>query len=128
MDSELLPHLDTFAAAAELGGFTAAARHLDLSQPAVSQRVQQLEALLQTPLFRREGGRVTLTDAGRLLHGYARRILDLAAEARREVTGASSEVRGELLLAASSVPGQYLLPHALAAFRRQCPQVEVRVS
>jgi DNA-binding transcriptional LysR family regulator len=128
MDSDLLPHLDTFAAAAELGSFTAAAKSLGLSQSAVSQRIHQLEAVLRTPLFRREGGRVKLTEAGLRLHDYARRILDLAAEARREVTGVTGEVTGELLLAASSVPGQYLLPHALAEFRKQYPLVEVRVS
>jgi DNA-binding transcriptional LysR family regulator len=128
MTPEPLPHLETFAEAAERGSFTAAAKHLGLSQAAVSQRIQQLETTLRTQLFRREGGRATLTDAGRRLHGYARRILDLTAEARAEVTGTPGGVTGELLLAASSVPGQHLLPHTLAAFRARHPGVQVRVS
>jgi DNA-binding transcriptional LysR family regulator len=128
MSLKSLPHLEAFAEAAERGSFTAAARHLGLTQAAVSQRIGQLEARLGVPLFRREGGGVALTNAGRRLHGYARRILDLAAEAWADVTGARREERGELVLAASSVPGQYLLPHALAAFRRQYPGVQVRVS
>jgi molybdate transport repressor ModE-like protein len=123
-----LPHLDTFAEAAERGSFTAAARELGLTQAAVSQRIQHLETALRTPLFRREAGGATLTDAGRRLHEYARRILDLTAEARAAVTGEAGEARGELLLSSSSVPGQHLLPPVLAEFHKRHPLVHVRVS
>jgi molybdate transport repressor ModE-like protein len=123
-----LPHLETFVEAAERGSFTAAARELGLTQAAVSQRIQQLEAALRTPLFRREAGGTTLTDAGQRLHEYARRIRDLTAEACAAITGEHSEARGELLLAASSVPGEHLLPSILAAFRNRHPLVQVRAS
>jgi molybdate transport repressor ModE-like protein len=128
MTSNPLPHLETFAEAAERGSFTAAARRLGLTQAAVSQRIQRLEALLRTPLFRRAGGGVVPTAAGRRLHAYARRILDLTAEARAAVTRTPDPVQGELTLAASSVPGQHLLPPVLAAFGRRHPAVRVRVS
>jgi DNA-binding transcriptional LysR family regulator len=128
MTPEPLPNLETFAEAAERGSFTAAARHLGLTQAAVSQRIQQLETTLKTPLFRRAGGGVSLTDAGRRLHGYARQILDLTARARADITDTPGRVTGDLCLAASSVPGQHLLPHTLAAFRTRHPGVRVRVS
>src|SRR5262245_4230074 len=128
MHLDQLPHLGTFAEAAERGSFTAAARHLGLSQAAVSQRIQALERLLRTALFRREGGKVTLTEVGRRLHGHARPILDLTAQAWVDVTGAREPVRGELILAASSVPGQHILPRTLATFRRLRPTVRVCVS
>jgi DNA-binding transcriptional LysR family regulator len=127
MDTQL-PHLETFAATAERGSFTAAARQLRITQAAVSQRVQQLETVLRTPLFRRGAGAATLTDAGRRLHAYARRILDLTAEARAAVTGVADKVAGDLVLAASSVPGEHLLPPVLTAFREHYPLVRVRVS
>jgi len=114
--------------AAERGSFTAAARHLGLTQAAISQRIHQLEATLRTPLFRREAGGVMLTKAGRRLHKYARQILDLIAEARVAVTGVLDETKGELALSASSVPGQHLLPPMLAEFRERYPLVLVRVS
>ena len=123
-----LPYLETFAEAADRGSFTAAARSLGLTQAAVSQRIQKLEVILRTPLFRREAGGAALTDAGRQLHEYARRILDLTDEARTAVTGVKSDARGELLIAASSVPGQHLLPMTLAAFQARHPRVDVRVS
>ncbi|HVK11977.1 MAG TPA: selenium metabolism-associated LysR family transcriptional regulator [Gemmataceae bacterium] len=122
------PFLETFLEAAERGTFTAAGRALGLTQAAVSQRIHQLETALNTSLFRRQPGKVVLTDAGRTLYEYARRIQDLTAEAWAALTGTPGEARGELVLAASSVPGQYLLPTTLAAYRKQHPRVEVRVS
>jgi DNA-binding transcriptional LysR family regulator len=71
---------------------------------------------------------VTLTEAGRRLHGHARHLLDLTARVWADVTGAKEPVKGELVLAASSVPGQHILPHTLAAFRSRHPAVRVRVS
>jgi DNA-binding transcriptional LysR family regulator len=123
-----LPHLDTFSKAAELSSFTGAARALRLTQAAVSQRMQTLEKALDTPLFKRQGGRVLLTEAGRKLYDYAQRILDLHGQARREITGLSAPVDGELLLAASSIPGECLLPRLLPVFRRKHPQLRVHAS
>jgi DNA-binding transcriptional LysR family regulator len=118
---EQLPHLETFARAAELSSFTACARALGLTQAAVSQRIAALEQELGVSLFRRQGGRVLLTDEGRRLHGYAQRIRELHRQARQEVSGKPVPLTGELSLAASSVPGEHLLPELLAAFRQRSP-------
>jgi DNA-binding transcriptional LysR family regulator len=126
--TEPLPHLDTFAEAAERSSFTAAARALGLTQAAISQRIHALEQELGVPLFRRTGGRVELTDAGRRLYEFARRILDLHREARQEVTGHETPIEGELAIAASSIPGDYLLPSLLAAFGFRHPRVRVRAA
>jgi DNA-binding transcriptional LysR family regulator len=123
-----IPHLGTFSKAAELSSFTGAAKALHLTQAAVSQRVQAVERTLGTPLFKRQGGRVLLTEAGRKLYDYAQRILDLHGQARREITGSESPAAGELLLAASSIPGEHLLPALLSVFRRKHPHIQVRAS
>src|SRR5262245_61679973 len=128
MADEQLPHLETFARAAELSSFTAAARALGLTQAAISQRIQSLESALNVSLFRRQGGRVLFTEAGRRLHAYALRILELHREARAEVAGQQEPLGGELKLAASSVPGEHLLPQLLLAFRERYPHFEVRVA
>jgi DNA-binding transcriptional LysR family regulator len=128
MSPDQLPHLETFAKAAELGGFTAAARALGLTQAAVSQRVGALEQALGVPLFSRQGGRVLLTEAGRRLYPYAQRILALHREARQEVTGHRAPLVGDLSLAASSVPGEHLLPDLLSRFRGRHPHVQVRAT
>ena len=128
MDADQLPHLETFAKAAELSSFTAAARSLGLTQAAVSQRIHALEEDLDLSLFHRRGGRVLLTDAGRRLYDYARRILELHREAREQVTGWVAPLAGELSLAASSVPGEHLLPALLSAFRQRHPHVRVHAT
>jgi len=128
MNAEQLPHLETFAKAAERSSFTAAARDLGLTQAAVSQRIQTLELVLKTPLFHRQGGHVLLSDAGRCLYDYAQRILTLHRDAIREIAGREAPLSGELSLAASSVPGEHLLPELLATFRDKHPYVQVRAS
>jgi DNA-binding transcriptional LysR family regulator len=128
MTTEQLPYLDTFVRAAELSSFTAAARAMGLTQAAVSQRVAALEQELGVPLFSRQGGRVLLTEAGRLLHDYAQRILALHREAREKVTGRPQPVTGELSLAASSVPGEHLLPGLLSVFQQRHPHVQVKAA
>jgi DNA-binding transcriptional LysR family regulator len=128
VDPEHIPHLATFTRAAELSSFTAAARALGLTQAAVSQRIGALEHDLGVALFQRRGGRVLLTDAGRRLYDYARRIRELHREARTQVTGRAAPLTGELSLAASSVPGEHLLPALLSAFRQRYPHVQVQAS
>lgn len=123
-----LPYLETFSKAAELSSFTDAARALRLTQPSVSQRVQLLEKTLGTPLFKRQGGRVLLTEAGQKLYDYSERILDLHRQARREITGHDTPVSGELLLAASSIPGEHLLPALLSLFGQKHPHIRVRAT
>jgi DNA-binding transcriptional LysR family regulator len=123
-----LPHLETFSKAAELSSFTGAAKALRLSQAAVSQRVQALERKLGTALFKRQGGRVLLTEAGQKLYAFAQRILDLHRQARHEITGHETPIAGELVLAASSIPGEHLLPALLSAFGQRHAHIRVRAA
>jgi DNA-binding transcriptional LysR family regulator len=124
-----LPHLETFAKAAELRSFTAAARSLAISQAAVSQRIRALEGVLRTSLFRRQQGGIVLSDAGQRLYAFAERILALHREAYADLTGTKNRAAaGELNLAASSVPGEHILPPLLTRFRQECPEIHVRAS
>jgi DNA-binding transcriptional LysR family regulator len=128
MKVEQLPHLDTFALAAEVNSFTVAARSLRLTQAAVSQRIHALEQVLGVSLFDRRGGRVLLTEAGRRLYPFAQRILGLHREARQKVSGRKAPLAGDLSLAASSIPGEHLLPALLSAFHKKHPHVQVRAT
>jgi DNA-binding transcriptional LysR family regulator len=123
-----LPYLETFVKAAELSSFTAAAGALALTQAAISQRIHALEKALKTPLFRRHGGHIFLTDAGRRLHAYAQRIFALHRDARSEIAGQKFSVSGELHLGASTIPGEHFLPAILSVFRKRYPDIEVRAS
>jgi DNA-binding transcriptional LysR family regulator len=123
-----LPHLSTFARAAEQGSFTAAATDLGLTQAAVSQRIATLEKELRVSLFDRRAGRTPLTDAGQRLYEYARQILNLHGQAREDIGGFHPPVSGDLPIAASSVPGECFLPALLCAFHAKHPQVHVRAT
>jgi DNA-binding transcriptional LysR family regulator len=123
-----LPHLPTFARAAEHGSFTAAAVDLGISQAAVSQRIAVLEAELRLSLFDRRAGKIALTEAGQRLYEYARQILDLHKRARSDLGGRAPSVSGDLSIAASSVPGEYFLPALLSAFHTSYPRVRVRAT
>ena len=127
-DDLQLPYLATFSKAAELSSFTGAAKALRLTQASVSQRVQVLEKAMGTPLFKRQGGRVLLTEAGQKLYDYAQRILDLHRQARREITGREAPPGGGLSLAASSIPGEHLLPSLLSLFGKKHPHIRVRAT
>jgi DNA-binding transcriptional LysR family regulator len=78
MDIELYK---TFLAIYDTGSFTAAARQVSRTQSAVSQQVKRLEDTLGQPLFERASGSVELTEYGKSLLGFARRIADTHSEA-----------------------------------------------
>ena len=77
-----LGDLRIFRAVVEEGGITRAAKKLHRVQSSVTTRIRQLEEDLGTPLFIREGKKLHLSPAGRVLLDYAGRLLGLAAEAR----------------------------------------------
>ena len=107
--------LETFRVVAQEGQVSAAARLLNLSQPAVTAQVRQLEAGLGRPLFVRHAGGVRLTEEGRLLLDYARRVHGLLEEAGERVAGAAP-LRGSLVLGASTTAAAYVLPPVLHSF------------
>lgn len=105
--------------------FRKAAEVLRLSQPAVSQQVRALEEECGTRLFDRDGNQITLTPAGRVLHGYALSAARLMDEARGALASLNHVVNGDLRLGASTTIAQYILPRVLGAFHRQYPQVDL---
>jgi DNA-binding transcriptional LysR family regulator len=119
-----LRHLQTFATVVELESFTGAARALCITQSAVSHHIAALQHELRVALFRRAGRRMLPTEAGRLMYGYARRMLDLLSEARQAVEGTEAAITGTLRIAACSVAAETVVPRALARFREVCPRVK----
>ena len=120
IDPELLP---TLLAVAEHGGIAAAARAVDLSQPAVSARIHRLERALGTALFERSARGVSPTPAGQRLLHYAREVQELRDRAAREV--GPSRSLGPLAIMASTTIAAQVLPTAFAAYRRRHPDVRI---
>jgi DNA-binding transcriptional LysR family regulator len=124
-----LSHLRTFVVIVEQGGFSAAARALGISQPAVSQQVRRLETELGAELIQRgRRGVVEITACGEALLDFAHSTLAAYDALHEELNRRRDIVAGELRLAASTTPGEYLVPQLLADFRAQHPEVEAQVT
>jgi len=111
-----LTHLQTFLAVAGRLSFRKAAEALHYAPSTVSAQVRGLEEELGAALFERLGRRVLLTEAGRKLLPHARRMADLAAEARASLGGGGA-APGELCVRISETLGLLCLPGVLARFR-----------
>jgi len=120
-----LHQLRIFVTVAKRGSFSRAAEELHISQPSASIQVADLERALGVDLFEQAGRQIHLTEAGRVLEDYARRILVLTEEARTAVSETAGLRRGHLVVGASPTPGTYLLPRIIAAFQERYPQISV---
>lgn len=123
-----LSSLAVFVAVAEHGGFSAAAEKLHLSQPAVSKRIALLEAELDVRLLDRLGRQVVPTEAGLLLLGRARGLLEQAADTRRALAALGDGIGGTLRIATSHHIGLHHLPPLLKRYAQQFPQVELDIA
>jgi DNA-binding transcriptional LysR family regulator len=128
MDGLNLDQLRAFMDVVELGSFSAAAERRDLTQPAVSLQVRQLERRLGVALIERVGRRARPTAAGAELLAHAGRI-DAAVSAAldavaRHATGAVGRVR----LGTGATACIFLLPPILRELRRRFPTLEITVS
>ena len=121
-----LVQLETFLAVAEERSFSRAAARLHRTQPAVSQIIAKLEAELGEALLERSARDGSLTDAGEVLQEYARKMLNLRAEAGTALTELRSLHTGRLNVAANEYTCLYLLP-VLDAFRRKHARIKVAV-
>ncbi|MGM9764849.1 MAG: LysR family transcriptional regulator, partial [Candidatus Cryptobacteroides sp.] len=120
--------LKVFMSVAESGSFTAAARTLGVSQPAVSQNISALEKELGVQLFRRSKGEVSLTGEGTAFREYAGRILYWYS-----VTGDMFGLEGRLSpgrvvrIAADPVAAAYLVPPALSVLSAAHPEISFNI-
>lgn len=123
-----LDNLRTLVTIVEHGSLSAAARHLRISQPAVTKQIQRLETELGLTLLTR-GPRQSaeLTAAGKTVLTFARETLQRREILQQDLAELAEMPQGLLVVAASTIPGEYLLPSLLAAFRLKHPQVEVQM-
>jgi DNA-binding transcriptional LysR family regulator len=119
--------LRTFLAVIAHGSFSRAAAALHMSQSTVSFQVKALEDAVGTRLFDRATREIRLTDGGRTLRPFARRILELGGEARERLREVEGGETGQVRVAASSIPADHLLPLALARHRSRWPLHSVTI-
>jgi DNA-binding transcriptional LysR family regulator len=119
--------LEHFLAVADEGTFTRAAEKVFRTQPALSQSIRKLEEQVGSPLFARDLHDVSLTEAGKMLAEYARRMIDLRDEALRRVAQLRNLETGTLTIAAHEAAAVYLLRNPLRRFLQLFPNIKVGV-
>ena len=122
-----LQKIETFLYAAEKLNLSSTAKQLHLSQPAVSHQIKSLEDELSTTLFIGSNTGLQLTEAGRLLLPWARRLLHDTNNLRKMMSSLQENIVGELRIACSTTAGKYILPQMAARFSQQYPGIHVRI-
>ncbi|MEU3187302.1 LysR family transcriptional regulator [Streptomyces sp. NPDC006923] len=118
-------HLRVLRAVAGTGSFSAAARELGCTQPAVSQQMKALESSAGTPLIVRTGREMRLTQAGEVLVRHATGILAGLVAAEEEIAAIAGLRAGRVRLVSFPSGSSTLVPTALAALRAAHPGTRV---
>lgn len=122
-----LRQLRLFSTVAEFGSFSRAAVALSVSQPVLSRQVRALETDLGVELFYRNGRGVVLTDAGKLLDGYTKGILEQMTRAMSEIEAMRSSPSGTIVIGMPPSVGVVLTAPLVQHFREEFPRVAMRV-
>jgi DNA-binding transcriptional LysR family regulator len=119
--------IETFLRAAETLNFSETAKQLHMSQPSVSHQIKTLEQELGVTLFERSGAGLHLTEAGRVLLPWARRLQHDTKNIQEMMSSLEEEVLGDLHIACSTTAGKYILPQLAARFRQRYPGIQISI-
>ena len=120
-----LNQLLAFHYAADTMNFSQAATRLNVTQPAVSAQIRNLEEDLGVKLFARLGKKLVLTEPGEVLLKYTRKIFGLREEAMEVMEQLRQVKRGTLKLGTARTYARHLMPPLLAQFQKRFPQVNI---
>ncbi len=122
-----LDQLKLFVDLVRVQSFTKVAELNFLTQPAVSLSIRKLEDELGTRLLERTTRKVLVTEEGRIVHDYARDILDKVREVRNVLLERQDKVIGTLSLATVHSVGLHELPVYLKEYIRRYPEVSIHI-
>ncbi|MDM1297115.1 LysR family transcriptional regulator [Empedobacter falsenii] len=117
--------LKVFDTVAKRLNFTKAANELNITQPAVTKHIKEVELNLNIKLFERNGTKIKLTKAGEILLKYTEEIFSVYQKMEFEIGQLQEKQKGTLRLGASTTIAQYVLPPILAEFRKRFPEIQL---
>lgn len=120
-------HLRDFVAIARSQSARSAARSLGLTQPALTRSLQELEQEIGTSLFERHARGMALTPAGERFLVRAQAALEEVRRGFEEADQSRGVMQGSVAVALSSAPVLAMLPMAYPYFRKECPEVRLRI-
>jgi len=119
--------LRVFFLAATHENFTTAAEKLYITQPAVTAQVKLLEAGCNLKLFKKRGRKVYLSDEGKILYPYVRRIFDYEKELENVIDDMRELKRGVLRLGTTKTYARYFMPWIITRFRETYPDIKIHL-
>jgi DNA-binding transcriptional LysR family regulator len=119
-----LNHLQTLCTVIEAGSISKAARQLFVTQPAISVKIQEIEAFYQVKLLERTNKGVVPTEIGLFVYQESQRILEMLENMRREISRAIDPVK-DVTVGASSTIGNFALPCTIFVFKERFPEYKV---
>ncbi|WP_299637090.1 LysR family transcriptional regulator [uncultured Ruegeria sp.] len=119
--------IQCFLAVAETGSLSAAARHLNRSQPTLGRQVQNLEDELGVSLFDRHARGLKLSESGSQLLPMAQQMHSAMTAFSLAAAGQSQQLEGSVRITASVFASHHLLPPILADIRRQEPTIQLEL-
>jgi len=122
-----IQQMDALVRVIEMRSFSRAAKSMNLTQPALTKHIKNLEDAIGFRVAERGYSGISLTREGRLLYDYARRILKLRDEAREKIINSRLNEDGNIYISASTIPATYILPSVLSSFRRAAPGIKAYV-
>lgn len=122
-----LQQLTTFCTVLSEGSMTAAAEKLQLTQPAVSQQIRNLEEDMKAELLVRGTRQVKPTLQGQILFDYAKRILHLTQQAEVAIQTMSQEVVGNVRLGTFNSIGLYLISPIIGMFLKHNQKLQIKL-
>ena len=123
-----LTQLRYFREIARTGSMTGAARSLRVSQPTVSVAIKQLEGSLDTTLFQRHRGGVSLTASGEELLRHVDEVMAVLDRAVERISGLDHELTGSFVIGCHESLGSYFLPEFLQRILREAPDLSVTLA
>lgn len=120
-----LHHLLVFHTIAQTGSITSSSKRLNISQPALSRELRELENRFGVALFERLPRGMRLTHPGKILAEYADRLFEVAHAAELAMKEIASARTAHLSLAASNTIGTYMIPRMLSKFCNSNPGIKV---
>lgn len=118
-------HFRIFYYAAKAGSFTEAAERLFITQPAVTAQIRAFEEACNLKLFKKKGRHVYLTDEGKALFHYARKVFEFEQEIEVAIDKMHELKRGVLRVGTTKTYARYFMPYLVSAYLKHYPDIKV---
>jgi len=123
-----IEYLRNFIKLIHYKSFSELAKDLSISQSTLSHQISQLEKdFFDVVLIKRTTKKFEITDAGKTLLDYAKKIVDLYDLCEQELAKLSTHRFEDIVISASTIPGSHILPKFIAEFKEKNPNVNFKV-